>query len=197
MSNKYKITATPSDYDSIRKKQKIKSQSQQQNIRNTSQLVLRKTKGHSSISSYHGRDNQSIENKSDSSSSYCISSNSDSSESKNIIICNLSNELKVLTSTNLKSPSNSIYSTTQHELQEFSSTTYPFITIPSGIAKLILLDSKKTRPNNLPTPIYLHPSTYPHQVILLPHQFNPQNLFPLHHLPTQIYQHIFIIKINQ
>ena len=126
-----------------KKQQQIKTQSHQKNIRNTSQRVLRKTKGHSSILSYHERDNKSLENESDSSSSYCISSNSDSSESKNIFICNLSNELKVLSSTNLKSPSNSIHSTNQHESQEFSSTFYPSITIPSGIAKLILLDSKK------------------------------------------------------
>ena len=139
-----------------KKQQQIKTQSHQKNIRNTSQRVLRKTKGHSSILSYHERDNKSLENESDSSSSYCISSNSDTSESKNNFICNLSNELKALSSTNLKSPSNSIHSSNQHEAQEFSST-YPSITIPSGIAKLILLDSKKIRPNNLPIPIYLPP----------------------------------------
>ena len=175
-----------------KKQQQIKSQSHQKNIRNTSQRVLRKTKGHSSILSYHERDNKSLETESESSSSYCISSNSDSSESKHIFICNLSNELNALTTTNLQSPSHSIHSTTQNESQEFSSTTYPYITIPSGIAKLILLDSKKQDQT-----IYQHPSTYPHQVILLPHQLNPQNLFPLHHLPKQIYQHLCIIKLNQ
>ena len=34
-------------------------------------------------------------------------------------------------------------------------------------------------------------------MILLPHQFNPQNLYPLYHLPTQKYQLQLIIKINQ
>ena len=140
-----------------KKQQQIKSQSHQKNIRNTSQRVLRKTKEHSSTLSYQARDNKSLENESDSSSSYFISSNSDSSESKNNFICNLSNELKALSSTNLKSPSNSIQSSNEHESQASSSTFYPSITIPSGIAKLILLDSKKIRPNNLPIPIYLSP----------------------------------------
>ena len=92
-----KITKTPTpsstlikqiqnDSNSIRlrlnkKKEKFNSQSHQQNTGNTSQLVLRNIKGHSSISSYHEIDNKSIENKSDSSSSYCLSSNSELSES--------------------------------------------------------------------------------------------------------------------
>ena len=56
-----------------KKKKRIKSQSHQRNISNPSQLVLHKIKGHSSISYYHEIDNKYIENKSDSSSSYCIS----------------------------------------------------------------------------------------------------------------------------
>ena len=66
-----------------KKKQKVKPQSHQHNTGNTSQLVLRKIKGHSSnrISSFNEIDNKSIENKSDSSSSYCLSSNSELSES--------------------------------------------------------------------------------------------------------------------
>ena len=64
-----------------KKKEKFNSQSHQQNTGNTSQLVLRKIKGHSSISSYHEIDNKSIESKSDPSSSYSITSNSDLSDS--------------------------------------------------------------------------------------------------------------------
>ena len=143
-----------------KKKQKVQSQSHQQNTGNTSQLVLRNIKGHSPsrISSLNEIDNKSIENKTDSSSSYCISSNSELSENQNIFIPNLSTELKALTTTNLQSPSNSIDSKTQNDSQDFLSTTYPSITIPSGIAKLILLDSKKNKTNQftntyIPTPI--------------------------------------------
>ena len=66
----------------LNKKEKtIKSQSHQHNISNTSHLILRKIKRHSSISSYHEIDNKSIESKSDPSSSYSITSNSDLSDS--------------------------------------------------------------------------------------------------------------------
>ena len=81
-----------------------------------------------------------------------MSSTSEISDSLNIPLPNLDKELKALTTTTLQSPSKSYHYQTQHE------TTYPSITIPSGIAKLILIDFKKSRPNKSPLPVYYPPS---------------------------------------
>ena len=81
-----------------------------------------------------------------------MSSTSELSDSFNISLPNLDKELKALTTTTLQSPSKPYQYQTQHE------TKYPSITIPSGIAKLILIDSKKSRPNKSPLPAYYPPS---------------------------------------
>ena len=68
-----------------------------------------------------------------------MSSTSELSDSLNIPLPNLDKELTALTTTTLESPSKPYHYQTQHE------TKYPSITIPSGIAKLILIDLKKIK----------------------------------------------------
>ena len=77
---------------------------------------------------------------------------SEISDSRNIPLPNLDKELKALTTTTLQSPSNYYHYQTQND------TTYPSIIIQSGIAKLILIDFKKSRPNISPLPTYYLPS---------------------------------------
>ena len=81
-----------------------------------------------------------------------MSSTSEISDSRNIPLPNLEKELKALTTTTLQSPSNYYHYQTQND------TTYPSIIIQSGIAKLILIDFKKSRPNISPLPTYYLPS---------------------------------------
>ena len=81
-----------------------------------------------------------------------MSSTSEISDSLNIPLPNLDKELKALTTTTLQSPSKPYQHQTQHE------TKYPSIIIPSGIAKLILIDLKKPRPNKSRLPAYYPPS---------------------------------------
>ena len=61
-----------------------------------------------------------------------MSSTSELSDSLNTPLPNLDKELKALIATTLQSPSNSYHCQTQYNI------TYPSITIPSGIAKLIV-----------------------------------------------------------
>ena len=89
-----------------------------------------------------------------------MSSTSELSDSLNTPLPNLDKELKALTTTTLQSPSKPYHYQTQHE------TKYPSITIPSGIAKLILIDLKnQDRINHH----YLHTI---HQAILYLFQLN-------------------------
>ena len=137
------------------KKQQKKAQSPHLNQKSifTSPIILRPSKRQSSnnIDTDNDKSKNSNDNNS-TSSSYCMSSTSEISDSLNITIPNLDKELRALTTTTLQSPSESYHYQTQHE------TTYPSITISSGIAKLIFIDFKKSRPNKSPLPAYYPPS---------------------------------------
>ena len=144
--------------NSIRLKLKKQEKKEQSPYLNQSPLfispiILRTPKRQSSNNIDIGNDKSSTSNDNTSTSfSYCMSSTSELSDSFNISLPNLDKELRALTTTTLQSPSKPYQYQTQHE------TKYPSITIPSGIAKLILIDSKKSRPNKSPLPAYYPPS---------------------------------------
>ena len=70
---------------------------------------------------------------------------SDSSNTQLNINQNLTKELNYLTTTTLHSPTNSLSSLSCNDYHSFQQVSYPSITVPAGIAKLIPLDKTKVR----------------------------------------------------